>query len=258
MASLWEGLPGGILAPGCSAPACACVTPLKVPLADPLLLDFGTCKGNSPAASNPSPPSGSPFVSGENAASASAPGLCAYCVVRGCRVDSTSDIGDAKQVTHVIALPQGATPVGVAVNTTGTMAVVAESGRGMAAILNLSTYSVAGLQQWWAQASQVWEDNRASERLSLTEQLDFQSKLSKQLPVAPFRVVYNKSGMHICSAKLRNPRALCTHGLYWAPANSEDEADYLCAILNAPTTTELTRPLMSYGKDERDIHKEIG
>ena len=114
-----------------------------------------------------------------------------------------------------------------------------------------------GLQQWWAQASQVWEDNRASERLSLTEQLDFQSKLSKQLPVAPFRVVYNKSGMHICAAKLRNPRALCTHGLYWAPANSEDEADYLCAILNAPTTTELTRPLMSYGKDERDIHKAV-
>lgn len=91
----------------------------------------------------------------------------------------------------------------------------------------------------------------------MTEQLDFQSKLSKQLPVAPFRVVYNKSGMHICAAKLRNPRALCTHGLYWAPANSEDEADYLCAILNAPATTELTRPMMSYGKDERDIHKAV-
>jgi uncharacterized protein (TIGR03437 family) len=48
-----------------------------------------------------------------------------------------------KQVTHVIALPQGAAPVGVAVNAAGTMAVVAESGRGVAAILNLSTYSVA-------------------------------------------------------------------------------------------------------------------
>ena len=49
---------------------------------------------------------------------------------------------NAKKVTHVIALPQGAAPVGVAVNAAGTTAVVAESGRGMAAILNLSTYSV--------------------------------------------------------------------------------------------------------------------
>jgi len=49
----------------------------------------------------------------------------------------------ARKVTHVIALPQGAAPVGVAVNAAGTLAVVAESGRGMAAILNLSTYSVA-------------------------------------------------------------------------------------------------------------------
>lgn len=114
-----------------------------------------------------------------------------------------------------------------------------------------------GLQQWWAQASAVWEANRASERLSLTEQLDFQAKFSKQLPVARYRVVYNKSGMHICATKLRNSPAVVTHGLYWAPVSSEVEANYLCAILNAPVTTELTRPLMSYGKDERDIHKHV-
>jgi hypothetical protein len=114
-----------------------------------------------------------------------------------------------------------------------------------------------GLQQWWAQATQVWEKNRSTERLSLIERLDFQHTLSDQLPIAPFRVVYNKSGMHICCAKLRNKNALVTHGLYWAPVTSEDEADYLCAILNTPAATELTRPLMSYGKDERDIHKHV-
>ncbi len=114
-----------------------------------------------------------------------------------------------------------------------------------------------GLQQWWLQATQVWEKNRSSERLSLMEQADFQSKLSKQLPIPPLRVVYNKSGMHICCAKLRNRRAIATHGLYWASAGSEAEADYICALLNAPVTTELTRPLMSYGKDERDIHKHV-
>jgi SAM-dependent methyltransferase len=114
-----------------------------------------------------------------------------------------------------------------------------------------------GLQQWWAQASEMWEKHRSSERLSLKEQIDFQSKLTKQLPTPPLRVVYNKSGMHICAAKLTNPKAVVTHGLYWAPVASEEEADYLCAVLNAPVTTELTRPLMSYGKDERDIHRHV-
>ena len=45
--------------------------------------------------------------------------------------------------------------------------------------------------------------------------------------------------------------------LYWASVASEKEADYLCAVLNAPATTEALRPLMSYGKDERDIHKHV-
>lgn len=114
-----------------------------------------------------------------------------------------------------------------------------------------------GLHEWWRHATDIWEKHRSTERLSLTQQIDFQSKLSKQLPIAPFRVIYNKSGMHICAAKLRNKKALLTTGLYWAPLISEHEADYLCAILNAPITTELARPLMSYGKDERDIHKHV-
>jgi hypothetical protein len=114
-----------------------------------------------------------------------------------------------------------------------------------------------GLAQWWAEATSLWEANRSSKRLSLTEQLDYQSKLSKQLPIPAIRVVYNRSGMHVCCAKLHNQTAIVNSGLYWAPLASEVEADFLCAILNAPVTTELARPLMSYGKDERDIHKHI-
>jgi uncharacterized protein (TIGR03437 family) len=49
----------------------------------------------------------------------------------------------AKQVTHVIALPEGANPVGLAVTLNGGTAIVAESGTGKAAILNLSTFMVA-------------------------------------------------------------------------------------------------------------------
>ncbi len=92
---------------------------------------------------------------------------------------------------------------------------------------------------------------------ALFEQLDYQSKLSKQLPIPQMRLVYNRSGMHLVAAKVKNRRALFSSGLYWATINNEDEADYLCAIMNSAVTTERLRPFMSYGKDERDIHKHV-
>jgi uncharacterized protein (TIGR03437 family) len=48
----------------------------------------------------------------------------------------------AKQVTHVIALAQGAGSQGIAVTADGTTALVAESGRGKVAVLNLTTFMV--------------------------------------------------------------------------------------------------------------------
>jgi len=112
-----------------------------------------------------------------------------------------------------------------------------------------------GFNQWWERAEATWEANRSSKRLSLSQQVNYQSKLSKQFPIPPLRVVYNRAGMHVVAAKITKRRALIANGLYWASVRTVAEADYLCAILNAPITTELARPFMSYGKDERDIHK---
>lgn len=114
-----------------------------------------------------------------------------------------------------------------------------------------------GLRQWWDQAERVWEANRSSEKLSLTEQLDYQGKMSRQLPVPPFRVIYNASGMHLSAAKVRSDRAIISKSLYWGAFPDEDEADFLCAILNSAATTDMVRPYMSYGKDERHIDKHI-
>lgn len=114
-----------------------------------------------------------------------------------------------------------------------------------------------GLADWWRRAERLWNDNRKNEELSLIEQLDWMGKLSSQLPPPRLRVIYNSSGMHVAAAKLRDPRGLLNNKLYWCAARSEEEADYLCALLNSPVTTEFVRPLMSYGKDERDVHKHV-
>ena len=71
------------------------------------------------------------------------------------------------------------------------------------------------------------------------------------------RILYATSGMHICAARISNRQAIIDSKLYWATTESREESYYLCAILNAEITTLETRPLMSYGKDERDIHKHV-
>jgi hypothetical protein len=114
-----------------------------------------------------------------------------------------------------------------------------------------------GLGSWWGQATAHWQANRSSERLSLRERLDFHRGLSTQLPVPEQRIVYTKSGMHLAAARVTDHRAIIDHKLYWASVSSTEEGRYLCAILNAAVVTQKGRPLMSYGKDERDIDKYV-
>jgi SAM-dependent methyltransferase len=114
-----------------------------------------------------------------------------------------------------------------------------------------------GFAEWWRRAEQLWDDNRSTERLSLTERLDFRRGLSSQLPTAPLRVVYSKAGMHVAAAIVETPNPVIDHTLYWGTVTSHAEAWYLCAILNNPELTQLVRPLMSYGKDERHVDKHV-
>lgn len=114
-----------------------------------------------------------------------------------------------------------------------------------------------GLYQWWSRATALWEENKSTEGMSLMQRIDYQAGLTKQFPIPTIKVVYNRAGMHLVAAKVVDRRAVVANGLYWASVRTDAEADYLCGILNAPITTDLARPLMSYSKDERDIHKHV-
>jgi hypothetical protein len=114
-----------------------------------------------------------------------------------------------------------------------------------------------GLAEWWRQAEQQWNAHRSSDRMTLRERLDFRRGLTAQLPLSPLRLVYGASGMHVVAAVVEAPSAVTEHKLYWGTVTSHAEGWYLCAILNCPELTQLVRPLMSYGKDERDIDKHV-
>jgi hypothetical protein len=114
-----------------------------------------------------------------------------------------------------------------------------------------------GLARWWNRARRTWEANRRNDRLSLAGRLDFHKGLTAQIPPAPRRVLYSKSGMHISAAVIADPRGVVENTLYWGAVETDDEGLYLVGILNSPSVTELVRPLMSYGKDERHIDKAV-
>jgi len=115
-----------------------------------------------------------------------------------------------------------------------------------------------GLCDWWRKAEEIWTTNKSSStRLSLLEQVNYRGKLTQQFPIPKERILYATSGMHICATRLSNRQAIIDSSLYWATTESLEESYYLCAILNAETTTTNTQPFMPYGKDERHIHKHV-
>jgi len=113
-----------------------------------------------------------------------------------------------------------------------------------------------GLAAWVRQAEDQWTGHGSSS-MSLAEQIDYMGKLHQQVPPAAQRVVYAKAGMHVAAALVTDPRILIDHTLYWGSVASAAEGRYLVGILNSPSLTELVRPLMAYGKDERHIDKHV-
>lgn len=115
-----------------------------------------------------------------------------------------------------------------------------------------------GLASWWREAEAHWLENRSSDRMALVDRLNYRRGLTDQYPISEHRVVYTKSGMYLAAARIEDTAALIDHKLYWAAAESADEALYLCAVLNSPELTEAVRPLQARGEhNPRDFDKYI-
>ena len=119
---------------------------------------------------------------------------------------------------------------------------------------NIDAYP--GLASWVRTAEAQWAEHGTS-KLTLAGQIDHMSKLTHQFPIPQTRVVYAKAGMHVAAALVTDDRAAIDHKLYWGAVASAAEGRFLVGILNSASLTGLVRPLMSYGKDERDIDKHV-
>jgi len=117
-----------------------------------------------------------------------------------------------------------------------------------------------GLADWWHKAEATWIEHRRSrsQRLSLKQRLDYHRDLSRQFPVAQYRVAYSASGTYLAAATVTNSLAIIEHKLYWAPVASHDEARYLTAILNSTVVTAAVSPMQARGEhNARDFDKYV-
>lgn len=117
----------------------------------------------------------------------------------------------------------------------------------------------ADLSKWWDAAEAVWAANKTeNDGGALLDRVDFHGQLSSQIPAATHRVVYTASGGNLVAARVADDRAIVEHKLYWAPASSEGEAQYLTAILNSQTVLDRVRPFQNLGLfGPRDFDKNV-
>lgn len=115
------------------------------------------------------------------------------------------------------------------------------------------------LADWWTSVSDLWEKHKPkSSKLSLRNQLDYNNKLSSQVPAPSLRIVYSKAGSTLTAAIVDDPQCIIDHKLYWAPVATRAEGDYLAAIFNSPVLLDLVRPLQTVGLfGPRDFDKHI-
>ncbi|MFX1255469.1 MAG: class I SAM-dependent DNA methyltransferase [Promethearchaeota archaeon] len=91
--------------------------------------------------------------------------------------------------------------------------------------------------------------------------LNYHNNLSTSRQKASLKVVYNSTGGSVKSAIVRNQNkdqiTIIDTKLYFMPTDNEDEAYYLCGILNAPCVTEDVKKRGSTGAGGglRNVHK---
>ncbi len=116
-----------------------------------------------------------------------------------------------------------------------------------------------GLGAWIQQAEDLWKQRGKSES-ALLPYVNWQNKITRQRPTGGYRVIMNKSGTYITACVLAVPdplnwevNGLSAQGFivdnttFYYDTDSEDEAHYLAAYLNAPAVDKAIKPYQSEG-----------
>jgi len=132
-----------------------------------------------------------------------------------------------------------------------------------------------GLAKWLERAQAEWARRRGlkAERMSIYERLDHVRGLTRQNPQAKYRVTYPDINRVMFAVVVRTDepiqmqiggQGICVGGYvtdcknYCCETDSEEEAYYLCAVLNSPVVDVMLRPFRR--REQRghpDVHKKV-
>ena len=116
----------------------------------------------------------------------------------------------------------------------------------------------------WRTVSELWEQNKSSSnKLNLLGQIDYMRKLSSQIEWRqdagdrPIQVAYNQSGAPT-AAILPASETLVDYTLYRIACRSQEEAQYLVAIINSTALFDSVSSLMPKGQfGARHLQKHL-
>jgi hypothetical protein len=118
--------------------------------------------------------------------------------------------------------------------------------------------------KWMHEVERLWAEKRGekADQENVYEWLDYQGKLTAQNLKQKHLVLYNHSGMNVAAAYFDRHHQIAPFivdvKLYWAAFSSQEEADYVVAVLNSETVNAAIKPFQSVGLlGERDIHKKL-
>ncbi len=148
-----------------------------------------------------------------------------------------------------------------------TVAVPVEAHKGLLCVRTAEQLRKDGYREmasWMRKVEGIWHEKRKDKaaQQNVYEWLDYQNKLTAQNLTNQHIVLYNAAGTNVSAAYLNRSSLplefLIDHKLYWLPCSSEDEANFLVAILNSEAVNKAIKPFQSMGLlGERDIHKKV-
>jgi SAM-dependent methyltransferase len=114
-----------------------------------------------------------------------------------------------------------------------------------------------GITKWWSRAEKLWDELGTGKR-TLSERIDYNALLSRQLPMSAQRVVFSRSGTQLAAARILGGSAVIDQTLVWAPVEEEHEALYLVGLLNSEPLGRRVAPYQSQGQfGARDFSKDV-
>jgi hypothetical protein len=130
------------------------------------------------------------------------------------------------------------------------------------------------LAKWLSNAEKTWMEKRATKAKgpSIYKWIDYRRKLTEQNPKKRYAVIYEAVGTYLVATvvdkkktsvdtsegKVQTNGTVIDYSTIYYEANDEDEAHYLCAVLNSKKIDDIIKPLQAPGLwGPRNIWKKV-